>query len=78
MSTFGCPSAHVRFTPGKRTFDSAGEISATSRAQSFDHTSPEDEKRRELNVVYEANLNGDRKRACEIMQFDRIRTTDQR
>ena len=29
-----------------------------------------DETRRELNVVYEANLNGDRKRACEIMQFD--------
>jgi hypothetical protein len=29
-----------------------------------------DEKRRELNVVYEANLNGVRKRACEIMQFD--------
>jgi steroid delta-isomerase len=26
-----------------------------------------DEKRRELNVVYEANLNGERKRACEIM-----------
>jgi hypothetical protein len=22
-----------------------------------------------LNVVYEANLNGERKRACEIMQF---------
>jgi hypothetical protein len=29
-----------------------------------------DEKRRELNVVYEANLNGERKRACEIMKFD--------
>jgi steroid delta-isomerase len=29
-----------------------------------------DEKRRELSVVYEANLNGERKRACEIMQFD--------
>jgi steroid delta-isomerase len=29
-----------------------------------------DESRRELNVVYEANLNGQRKRACEIMQFD--------
>jgi steroid delta-isomerase len=29
-----------------------------------------DQKRRELNVVYEANLNGERKRACEIMQFD--------
>ena len=29
-----------------------------------------DERRRELNVVYEANLNGERKRACEIMQFD--------
>jgi len=29
-----------------------------------------DERRRELNVVYEANLNGQRKRACEIMQFD--------
>jgi len=26
------------------------------------------EKRRELNVVCEANLNGERKRACEIMQ----------
>jgi signal transduction histidine kinase len=30
----------------------------------------EDERRRELNVVYEANLNGERKRACEIMQFE--------
>ncbi len=29
-----------------------------------------DEKRLELNVVYEANLNGERTRACEIMQFD--------
>lgn len=29
-----------------------------------------DEKRRELIVVYEANLNGERKRACEIMKFD--------
>jgi hypothetical protein len=29
-----------------------------------------DERRRELNVVYESNLNGERKRACEIMQFD--------
>ena len=29
-----------------------------------------DEKRLELKVVYEANLNGERKRACEIMQFD--------
>jgi hypothetical protein len=30
-----------------------------------------DERRRELNVVYEANLNGERKRACEIMRFDK-------
>jgi hypothetical protein len=29
-----------------------------------------DERRLELNVVYEANPNGERKRACEIMQFD--------
>lgn len=29
-----------------------------------------DERCRELLVVYEANLNGERKRACEIMQFD--------
>lgn len=29
-----------------------------------------DERRRELNVVYEATLNGERKRACEVMQFD--------
>lgn len=35
----------------------------------LDHASW-DEKRRELTVVYEANLNGERKRACEIMQFD--------
>jgi hypothetical protein len=35
----------------------------------LDHASW-DERRRELNVVYEANLNGERKRACEIMQFD--------
>ena len=34
----------------------------------LDHASW-DERRRELNVVYEANLNGERKRACEIMQF---------
>jgi hypothetical protein len=35
----------------------------------LDHASW-DERRRELNVVYEANLNGERKRACEIMHFD--------
>ena len=35
----------------------------------LDHASW-DERRRELTVVYEANLNGERKRACEIMQFD--------
>jgi hypothetical protein len=35
----------------------------------LDHASW-DERRRELNVVYEANLNGERKRACELMQFD--------
>jgi hypothetical protein len=29
-----------------------------------------DEGRRELNVIYEANLNGERKRACETMQLD--------
>ena len=29
-----------------------------------------DERRRELNVVYEATLNGEHKRACEVMQFD--------
>jgi steroid delta-isomerase len=29
-----------------------------------------DERRRELTVVYEARLNGEAKRACEIMQFD--------
>ena len=34
----------------------------------LDHASW-DERRRELTVVYEANLNGERKRACEIMQF---------
>ncbi|HEY7246988.1 MAG TPA: nuclear transport factor 2 family protein [Xanthobacteraceae bacterium] len=28
-----------------------------------------DERRRELNVVYDANRNGERKRACEFMQF---------
>lgn len=35
----------------------------------LDHASW-DERRRELNVVYEATLNGERKRACELMQFD--------
>jgi hypothetical protein len=35
----------------------------------LDHASW-DERRRELNVVYEANVNGERKRACELMQFD--------
>jgi hypothetical protein len=35
----------------------------------LDHASW-DERRCELNVVYEANLNGERKRACEIMLFD--------
>ncbi len=29
-----------------------------------------DERRRELVVVYEANLGGERKRACEIMRFE--------
>jgi len=29
-----------------------------------------DEQRRELVVVCEANLNGEKKRACEIMRFD--------
>ena len=29
-----------------------------------------DERHCELNIVYEANLNGERKRACEIMRFD--------
>ena len=29
-----------------------------------------DERRRELVVICEANLNGERKRACEIMTFD--------
>jgi steroid delta-isomerase len=29
-----------------------------------------DERRRELVVVCEANLNGERKRACEFMRFD--------
>ena len=29
-----------------------------------------DERQRELVVVYEANLNGERKRACETMRFD--------
>jgi hypothetical protein len=33
----------------------------------FDHAAW-DERRRELKVVYEANLNGQRNRACEIMQ----------
>jgi ketosteroid isomerase-like protein len=37
----------------------------------FDHAAW-DERRRVLNVVYEANLNGERKRACEIMQFDAL------
>jgi hypothetical protein len=35
----------------------------------LDHAAWE-EKRRELSVVYEANLNGACKRACEIMHFD--------
>ena len=29
-----------------------------------------DERRRELNVVYQANLDGERTRTCEIMRFD--------
>ena len=29
-----------------------------------------DAKRRELVVVYEAKINGERKRACELMAFD--------
>jgi hypothetical protein len=29
-----------------------------------------DGRRSELTVIYEANLNGERKRACEIMQFN--------
>jgi hypothetical protein len=34
----------------------------------FDHASW-DERLKELTVLYTANLNGDRKRACEIMRF---------
>ena len=37
-----------------------------------------DENRRELNVVYEASFNGERKRACEIMQFRRLGAANQR
>ena len=44
-----------------------GRVKGTGPAQ-LDHAAW-DERRRELNVVYEANLNGERKRACEIMQF---------
>jgi SnoaL-like domain len=29
-----------------------------------------DARRSELTVVYEANLNGERKRACEVMRFN--------
>ena len=29
-----------------------------------------DERRRELVVICEANLNGERKRACEVMTFN--------
>jgi len=35
----------------------------------LDHASW-DEHRRELTVVYQARLNGECKRACEIMEFD--------
>ena len=35
----------------------------------LDHASW-DERRRELTVVYQARLNGESKRACEIMAFD--------
>src|SRR4051812_25585931 len=35
----------------------------------LDHASW-DERRRELTVLCEADLNGERKRACEIMTFD--------
>ena len=50
--------------PGHRK----GRVKGTGPAQ-LDHAAW-DERRRELNVVYEANLNGESKRACEIMQFD--------
>src|SRR5262249_48003124 len=46
-----------------------GLVKITTIEFTLDHASW-DARRRELSVVYEANLNGDRKRACEIMRFD--------
>jgi hypothetical protein len=34
--------------------------------------------RARIELVYEASLDGERKRACEIMQFDPRRATGQR
>jgi len=47
----------------------AGLVRITTLEFRLDHALW-DERRRELVVVYEANLNGERKRACEIMRFD--------
>lgn len=52
-----------------RAYWRTGLTRVTALEFTLDHASW-DERRRELTVVYEASLNGERKRACEIMQFD--------
>ena len=70
---FVSPAAH-KFV-GRSVLQNRKEIDAYWRTAlaristlefTLDHASW-DERRRELNVVYDANLNGERKRACEIM-----------
>lgn len=58
---------HKYFAMARSREDALARIS--SLEFKIDHAAW-DERRRELNVVYEASLNGERKHACEIMQFD--------
>jgi len=52
-----------------RAYWTAALLEVSSLEFKLDHANW-DERRRELTVVCDANLNGERKRACELMQFD--------
>jgi ketosteroid isomerase-like protein len=52
-----------------RVYWQTGLTQVSALEFTLDHASW-DERRRALTVVYQANLNGERKRACEVMQFD--------
>jgi hypothetical protein len=52
-----------------RAYWQTGLTQVSALEFTLDHASW-DERRRELTVLYQANLNGERQRACEVMQFD--------